>query len=141
MPFSQNWSYTRPIGARGGTSGNCVQPFREWDTKPFLFAVDDLVRQEGSCNLLQQILALTTAEFESVRQLAAEIDEVIVEKDGAGFKRAHHRRAIAFHQDIILKIESRKELQRAIDRRFPPALAPQPNSLVVYVFDAHRRVE
>jgi hypothetical protein len=72
-----------------------------------------------------------TAQFELVRQPPYEIDESNVEERRPDFEPVHHAGTIRFHQDVVFEIKSRKELQRAVDRRGRAGRIPEFNRFAV----------
>src|SRR4029453_17996255 len=64
---------------------HAAQPFGQRDAKALFRALDDRLRQQPSRHLFQEVLPFAVAQFEVVRQPAAELDQIVVEKYRAGF--------------------------------------------------------
>jgi hypothetical protein len=72
----------------------------------------------------EAIWPLAVAQLEMVRQMPAELDQIVVEKHRPRLERRHHRRAIDLGEDVVLQIEGREEFERTVDRRLAVAAVP-----------------
>src|SRR2546430_7490905 len=95
--------------------GPLAQLFGKRDPEPLLAAADGFGRQPVPQGLFEQPFSPAMAQLEAARQPPAELDQVIVEKDGARFQRHHHAGAIDLGEDVVLQIEVRIELEGLVE--------------------------
>jgi len=103
-----------------------LQPSSRGDSETFFWPVQYFRRESSGEGFFKQHFPLPTAEFKSSGQALGERHEIIVEKNRAGLERAHHGRAIDFHQDVFLQIEAGVEFKRAFDKTQPGFLSLLP---------------
>src|ERR1700733_2462108 len=92
-------------------------------------------------DLLQKIFTCAVANLESVRQPAAKLDQVVIQKYRPGLKRTHHGRAIDLHEDVVLQIKSREEFERPIHQVLSGIAFPQIDRLRIEIADLERALE
>src|SRR5262249_23947503 len=81
---------------------NDLKPFRKRDAEALLSPIDDVRWEQPRDSFLQEVFAGASPVFQLMRQSPTEVDEIIIEEDGARFERRHHRGTIDLCQNIIL---------------------------------------
>ena len=109
-------------GSASGESSSCSasrsSPLSHSATgmpKPFFGAVGDPGGRTSRHRALEQVLRLEAAQLESRRARGQELDELDVEERRPHLERARHARAVDLHEDVVLQVRLRVQVDQSLD--------------------------
>src|SRR5262249_16080689 len=117
-----------------------AQPLGPRNSETLLSTSERFFGQPIPHGLLEQPFPLSVSQLEATGQPAAELDEVIVQKNGSRLQRHHHAGAIDLGQNVIGKVEIRVELQSLVEQ-IATAFSPHVERLWIYFLRRQRCLE
>src|SRR5262249_48408508 len=117
-----------------------AQPLGQRNSETLLSTSERFFWQPIPHGLLEQPFPLPGSQFEATWQPAAELDEVIVQKNGSRLSRHQHAGTIDLGQNVIGKVEIRVEFQSFVEQ-IAAALSPHVERLLIEFLRSKWRLE
>src|SRR5688572_30243326 len=91
------------------------KPSLERNAESFLGPVDDLIRQEAANGLLEDVLAVGTAQLQVGRETRRKRHELVIEHRRSPFEGVRHRRDVDFYEQTVAQVVRDIDVEHRID--------------------------